>query len=73
VELKRRGAIVVMIVHRQSSLMACDKALVLMKGTQQAFGPRDAVLAKMFAAARPPPAASANLRVVADTKTGSES
>jgi ATP-binding cassette subfamily C protein len=73
-ELKRRGAIVFMIAHRQSSLMVCDKALVLMNGTQQAFGPRDAVLAKVFAASRPAThaAAPANLRVVADAKSGSE-
>jgi PrtD family type I secretion system ABC transporter len=69
VELKRRGAIVFVIAQRQSSLMACDKVLVLMNGTQQAFGPRDAVLAKVMAT-RPTPAtaASANLRVVAEAK-----
>jgi ATP-binding cassette subfamily C protein len=66
VELKRRGAIVFMIAHRRSSLVACDKVLVLMNGTQQAFGPCDAVLAKVLAL-RPTAAtaASANLRVVA--------
>jgi ATP-binding cassette subfamily C protein len=72
VELKRRGAIVFMIAHRQSSLLACDKVLVLMNGTQQAFGPRDAILAKVMAS-RPTAATttSANLRVVADAKGGS--
>jgi ABC-type protease/lipase transport system fused ATPase/permease subunit len=52
--------------------MACDKALVLMNGTQQAFGPRDAILAKVIAARRPAAQpAPANLRVVADAKSGS--
>jgi ATP-binding cassette, subfamily C, type I secretion system permease/ATPase len=70
-ELKRRGAIVVMIAHRQSSLMVCDKVLALMNGTQQAFGPPAAVLAKVLAL-RPTAAAaaSANLRVVAQAKGG---
>jgi len=69
IELKGRGAIVVMIAPRQPSLKACDKVLVLMNGTQQAFGPPDAVLAKVLAS-RPPAAtaASANLRVVAEAK-----
>jgi ATP-binding cassette, subfamily C, type I secretion system permease/ATPase len=74
VELKRRRAIVVVIAHRKSSLIACDKALVLMNGAQKAFGPRDAVLAKV-AAARPAANAAtpANLRVVAGANSGSES
>src|SRR5262245_11201349 len=69
VELKRRGAIVFVIAQRQSSLMACDKVLVLMNGTQHAFGPPDAVLAKVLAL-RPTAAtaASPNLRVVAEAK-----
>src|SRR5262247_4573727 len=71
-EAKKRGAIVIIIAHRQSSLIRCDKALVLMNGTQQAFGPRDQVLAKLLARAPQPAAAAAgaghdrNLRVVAD-------
>jgi ATP-binding cassette subfamily C protein len=73
-ELKRRGAIVVMIAHRQSSLMVCDKVLALMNGTQQAFGPPAAVLAKVLAL-RPTAAAaaSANLREVAEAKGGAGS
>jgi ATP-binding cassette subfamily C protein len=79
-QLKARGAIVIMIAHRQSSLVACDKALVLMNGAQQAFGPRDQVLAKVLGRpAQAAPAAAAagagggGLRVVAETKSGSES
>jgi len=66
-ELKARGAIVIMIAHRQSSLVACDKVLVLMNGAQQEFGPRDAVLAKLFARPPQPAAAAGNLRVVAES------
>jgi PrtD family type I secretion system ABC transporter len=72
-ELKARGAIVIMIAHRQSSLVACDKALVLMNGVQQAFGPRDSVLAKVVARPPQPAAAGANLRVVTETKGEGES
>jgi PrtD family type I secretion system ABC transporter len=80
-DLKSRGAIVLMIAHRQSSLVMCDKALVLRNGVQEAFGPRDAVLAKVLqrpAGAGAPAAGAAgvagaggNLRVVAET-AGSE-
>jgi len=74
-EAKKRGAIIIIIAHRQSSLIGCDKALVLMNGTQQAFGPRDQVLSKLLARAPQPAAAPAaaaaggdrNLRVVGDT------
>jgi ATP-binding cassette subfamily C protein len=67
---KRRGAIVILIVHHQSSLVECDKVLVLMNGIQQAFGSRDSVLSEMsrkFATA-----AHGNLRVVADSKVRAE-
>jgi ATP-binding cassette subfamily C protein len=70
-DLKSRGAIVLMIAHRQSSLVMCDKALVLRNGVQEAFGPRDAVLAKVLQRPGAPAAAGGNLRVVADT-AGSE-
>jgi ATP-binding cassette subfamily C protein len=78
-QLKARGAIVLMIAHRQSSLVACDKALVLMNGAQQAFGPRDQVLAKVLGrgpqvapAAAAAGGGGAGLRVVAEQKSGSE-
>lgn len=57
-DLKARGAIVVIIAHRQSSLLMCDKVLVLMNGTQQAFGPRDPVLAKVLGRVIQPAAAA---------------
>jgi ATP-binding cassette subfamily C protein len=65
--LKARGAIVIMIVHRRSSLALCDKILVLYNGTQQAFGPRDEVLRNFGPKPASAPAASgSNLKVVAD-------
>jgi ABC-type protease/lipase transport system fused ATPase/permease subunit len=71
IELKRRRAIVFIIAHRQPSLVACDKVLVLMNGTQQAFGPRDEILAKVMASrTTAATTTSANLRVVADAKAG---
>jgi ATP-binding cassette subfamily C protein len=68
---KARGAIVIIVAHRQSSLVGCDKALVLMNGTQQNFGPRDQVLAQLTGRQAQPAAAAGadrNLRVVGETK-----
>jgi ATP-binding cassette subfamily C protein len=66
-KLKLRGAIVVLIAHRPSTLAACDSVLLLVNGGQQAFGPRDEVLRKLVA--RPAaPAGSANLKVVSDAE-----
>jgi ABC-type protease/lipase transport system fused ATPase/permease subunit len=73
VAAKKRGAIVIIIAHRPSSLIGCDKALVLMNGTQQAYGPRDQVLAKRLGRTPQPAAADRKLRVVTDTKGRSES
>jgi PrtD family type I secretion system ABC transporter len=68
-DIKARGAIVVLIAHRPSVLAACDNVLVLANGTQQGFGPRDQIMAKVMG--RPTaPAASANLKVVSDTTDG---
>jgi ATP-binding cassette subfamily C protein len=50
---KVRGAIVVMIAHRPSSLATCDKVLVLANGSQQAFGPRDEVVRGPLPLVRP--------------------
>jgi ATP-binding cassette subfamily C exporter for protease/lipase len=45
--LKERGATVVVMTHRTSVLGHCDKILLLVDGVQQAFGPRDEVLAAL--------------------------
>jgi ATP-binding cassette subfamily C exporter for protease/lipase len=45
--LKARGATVVVMTHRSSILSVTDKILLLTDGVQQAFGPRDDVLAAL--------------------------
>ena len=47
-----RGATVVVITHRTSVLTVTNKMLVLRDGQQQAFGPRDEVLAALKQASR---------------------
>jgi len=42
--LKAAGKAVVVMAHRPSAISACDLLLVLAKGRQRAFGPRDEVL-----------------------------
>ncbi|MCC0023742.1 MAG: type I secretion system permease/ATPase [Hyphomicrobiaceae bacterium] len=46
---KARGAIVIVISHRPSTLAGCDKVLVVANGGQQGFGPRDEVLRQVLA------------------------
>ena len=48
--LKTRGATVVVMTHRSSVLALADKVLLLRDGNQQAFGPRDDVLAALHEA-----------------------
>lgn len=45
--VRARGGVVIIIAHRPSVLSAVDSVLLLIDGRQQAFGPRDAVLAKL--------------------------
>jgi ATP-binding cassette subfamily C protein len=61
---QERSAIVVMIAHRPSALVVCDKVLVLTNGGQQAFGPRDEVVRGFLAPPRPATAPAAPMRVV---------
>lgn len=49
--LKARGTTFVVMTHRTSVLAVADKMLVLRDGAQQAFGPRDQVLAALNQAA----------------------
>jgi ATP-binding cassette subfamily C protein len=66
-ELKKRGAIVVIIAHRQGILAECDKVLALANGAQIAFGPRDEVLRRLRSPVpMPTPAAAGTLKVVTD-------
>jgi PrtD family type I secretion system ABC transporter len=68
VNIKARGAIVVVIAHRPSILSVCDQVLLLANGTQQGFGPLDEILRKLVPPRGPvaPAAAAAagNLKVV---------
>ena len=50
-QLKARGTTFVVMTHRTSVLAVADKMLVLRDGSQQAFGPRDEVLAALNQAA----------------------
>jgi len=45
--MKSRGTSFVVMTHRTSVLAVADKMLVLRDGVQQAFGPRDEVLAAL--------------------------
>ncbi|MFZ5487540.1 MAG: type I secretion system permease/ATPase [Pseudomonadota bacterium] len=50
--LKQQGTTFVVMTHRTSVLAVADAMLVLRDGTQQAFGPRDEVLAALQQAAQ---------------------
>jgi ATP-binding cassette subfamily C exporter for protease/lipase len=52
--LKAAGSTVVLITHRPSVLAVADYILLLKDGTQQAFGPRDAVLKALMPPAKAP-------------------
>jgi ATP-binding cassette subfamily C protein len=68
--VRARGGIVVVVAHRPSAITGVDLILVLNKGRQHHFGPKDEVLAKA-APQRPAAAAAAAgvrpLQVVPDT------
>lgn len=51
---KSRGSTIVVMTHRTSVLAVADKMLVLLDGAQQAFGPRDEVMAALNKRAQPP-------------------
>jgi ATP-binding cassette, subfamily C, type I secretion system permease/ATPase len=44
--VRARGGIVIIVAHRPSALAAVDHVLAMVRGTQQAFGPKDELLAK---------------------------
>ncbi|WOH53625.1 type I secretion system permease/ATPase [Bradyrhizobium sp. sBnM-33] len=46
--IRARGAIVIVVAHRPSALAGVDHVLALNGGRQQAFGPKDEVLAKVL-------------------------
>ena len=46
--IRARGGIVVVVAHRPSALSGVDHVLALNSGRQQAFAPKDEVLAKVL-------------------------
>jgi ATP-binding cassette subfamily C protein len=42
--VRARGGIVIIVAHRPSALAAVDRVLVMMRGAQQAFGPKEEIL-----------------------------
>jgi ATP-binding cassette subfamily C exporter for protease/lipase len=54
--LKQLGTTFVVMTHRTSVLGVADKMLIMRDGAQQAFGPRDEVLAALQKARQPAPA-----------------
>ncbi|MFM8819200.1 MAG: hypothetical protein ACKOD3_01450, partial [Phenylobacterium sp.] len=48
---KARGATIDLVAHKPSIFRAADKMLVMRDGRMEAFGPRDAVMAKFAAPA----------------------
>lgn len=61
--VRARGGIVVVIAHRPSALAGVDHVLALANGRQQAFGPKDEVLAQILR--REPSAAPGKVVTVA--------
>jgi ATP-binding cassette, subfamily C, bacterial exporter for protease/lipase len=51
--LKQQGTTFVVMTHRTSILGVADKMLIMRDGAQQAFGPRDEVLAALQKARQP--------------------
>jgi PrtD family type I secretion system ABC transporter len=62
--VRARGGIVIIVAHRPSALAAVDHVLAMVRGSQQAFGPKDEVLARLT---RREPSAPAPLKVVQRT------
>jgi PrtD family type I secretion system ABC transporter len=52
--LRARGAVVVVVAHRPSAIAGVDYILVMSKGRQQQFGPKDEILSRIAQAASMP-------------------
>src|SRR4029453_9510738 len=46
--VRARGGIAVVVAHRPSALAGVDQVLVMARGSQYAFGPKDEVLSKVL-------------------------
>ncbi len=52
--LRARGAIVVVVAHRPSAIAGVDYILIMGKGRQQQFGPKEEILTRVMAQSPPP-------------------
>jgi ATP-binding cassette, subfamily C, type I secretion system permease/ATPase len=62
--VRARAGIVIIVAHRPSALAAVDRVLAMMPGGQQAFGPKEEVLARLV---RREPTVPAPLKIVPRT------
>jgi ATP-binding cassette, subfamily C, type I secretion system permease/ATPase len=53
--VRARGGIVIVVAHRPSALAAVDHLLAMVRGTQQAFGPKEEILPRLVRRESPPP------------------
>jgi ATP-binding cassette, subfamily C, type I secretion system permease/ATPase len=53
--VRARGGIVIVVAHRSSALAAVDHLLAMVRGTQQAFGPKDEILHRLVRRESPAP------------------
>ncbi|WP_199223674.1 ATP-binding cassette domain-containing protein, partial [Caulobacter sp. HMWF009] len=51
--VRSRGGVVIIVAHRPNVLATIDFVLVMRDGRQQAFGPRDEILAQLMKPAAP--------------------
>ncbi|MEA2876322.1 MAG: ATP-binding cassette, subfamily type secretion system permease/ATPase [Hyphomicrobiales bacterium] len=63
--VRARGGIVVVVAHRSAALAGVDQVLAMVGGRVHALGPRDEVLAKLFAPQQPAAAPAAGVPAVA--------
>jgi PrtD family type I secretion system ABC transporter len=52
--LRTRGAVVIVVAHRPSAISGVDYILVMAKGRQQQFGPKEEILNRLVQPAAPP-------------------
>jgi PrtD family type I secretion system ABC transporter len=53
--VRARGGIVIVVAHRPSALAAVDHLLAMVRGTQQAFGPKEEILPRLIRRESPAP------------------
>ncbi len=53
--VRARGGIVIVVAHRSSALAAVDHLLAMVRGTQQAFGPKEEILPRLVRREGPAP------------------